>query len=253
MKWQDLTTSELETIDRATPLFLSIGAVEQHGPHLPLATDSLIGAYFLEQLDRALGEKVLILPQVSVGCSHHHMDFSGTLSVSHAAFQAYVAAILHSALAHGFTNVVLFNSHAGNQAVANLIAEEVGAAHPGCRIVLAGWWLLVGPELRKLREGVVGLDSHAGDLETSIVLHAAPDAVRAIVPGDHLCTHTFDWASGDLLRAERATLYRTMHERTCGSGVAGDPTLATAEKGEAITGYVIGALADIVTDLTGQE
>jgi creatinine amidohydrolase len=84
------------------------------------------------------------------------------------------------------------------------------------------------------------------------VLHAAPDAVREIVPGAPLCTHTFDWASGDLLKGERATLYRSMHERTCGSGVAGDPTLATVPRAT-ITGYVIEALAGIVTDLTGAE
>lgn len=250
MRWQDLTTRELAEVDRNTPLFLSIGAVEQHGPHLPLATDSLIGAYFLDALDRRLGHDILVLPQVSIGCSHHHMDFAGTLTVSHAAFQAYVSDILHAALMHGFRNVILFNSHAGNQAVANLIMENVGSAHPECRIVLAGWWLLVAPELRRLRGPDAARDSHAGDLETSIVLHAAPDAVRPIDPDAPPCHHHgFDWSAGDLLTAERATLYSSMHTRTCGSGVAGDPSLATAAKGEAITGYVLDALTDIVEDL----
>jgi hypothetical protein len=89
--WQSLTSKALARLDRSIPVVLPVAAVEQHGPHLPLATDRLIAEHFCRELDRELPDRVLILPTVAVGCSQHHMDFPGTLSVSHDGFMRYVA------------------------------------------------------------------------------------------------------------------------------------------------------------------
>ena len=67
-----------------------MGAVEKHGPHLPVVTDSLIGQYFCYCLDQKIQDEVLILPPIAIGCSRHHMDFAGTLKVSHNTFSLYV-------------------------------------------------------------------------------------------------------------------------------------------------------------------
>jgi creatinine amidohydrolase len=249
MKWQNLTSSELDAFDRATPLFLSIAAVEQHGPHLPMGTDALIGQYFLDQLDTRLGNDVLILPPVSVGYSVHHLDYPGTLSVGHSALGGYVRDLVDSALTHGFRNFVLFNSHAGNVAVAGILLEELGTAHPDRKIVLANWWKLVAPEIRALQANEAGGDSRAGDMETSIMLHIAGDAVRPIDAGIGAVPALFPWADGDLLTAERATLYASMRDRTAGSGVAGTPRKASAAKGAIITSLVIDALVDVAVSL----
>ena len=249
MKWHNMTSAELGAIEGATPVFLSIAAVEQHGPHLPLATDAMIGGRLLDELDRRIGTDVLILPQISVGCSAHHLDYAGTLSLRHATLQACVTDMVDSVLNHGFRNVVLFNSHAGNQALGGVLVEELGAAHPGRRIVLASWWKLVAPELRLLIAHEPHRDSHAGDLETSLMLHLFPDTVRSIPPRPKTGQAMFPWATGDLLTAERATLYASMRDRTGGSGVDGEPALASAERGEAITSLVVDALAELALSL----
>ncbi|WP_108661856.1 creatininase family protein [Acuticoccus kandeliae] len=249
MKWETKTSAEIAALDRTIPVVLSIAAIEQHGPHLALETDAVIGAHYLERLDARLGEKVLILPQVKVGCSEHHMEFAGTLSVSHEAFMAYVADIVNSVVRHGFRNIVILNSHGGNQAVGGLLLEKLGAAHRECRIAFFTWWRLAGPELRSVRESAPGGLGHACEFETSVMLSAKPEDVRREKIGGHSSAKTFDWDFGDMLIADRGTLFRTMAEKTNGTGVAGDPSLATAEKGAAITEAVVDQLAKVVTDL----
>ena len=83
MNWEELITTDFEQISRNTPVVLPIAAIEQHGPHLPLATDRLIAQHFAEELNLRLGESVLILPTMAVGYSQHHMSFTGSLTLCH--------------------------------------------------------------------------------------------------------------------------------------------------------------------------
>src|SRR5262245_60882672 len=115
MYWQDLASPEFDAIDHATPVVLPVAAVEQHGPHLPLATDRMIGEYFAERLNARLGSSVLILPTVAVGCSDHHMNFSGSLTLRHETFLSVCHEYLASAHSHGFRNFMVLNSHGGNR------------------------------------------------------------------------------------------------------------------------------------------
>ena len=88
MYWDQLTSVQLAALDKQTPVLLNIAAIEQHGAHLPVATDRMIGEYFSGLLNKEIGDKVLILPIVAVGCSDHHMGFCGTLTLSHSTFSA---------------------------------------------------------------------------------------------------------------------------------------------------------------------
>ncbi|WMS43941.1 creatininase family protein [Acuticoccus sp. MNP-M23] len=249
MIWERLTRDELGAVDRRVPLVVSIAAVEQHGPHLATGTDAVIGAHFLAALEAARPDGVILLPQVKVGCSEHHMDLGGTLTVSHATFTAYVTDLVSSALRHGFRNVVILNSHGGNRAVGAMIAEMLGLAHPKCRIVFATWWQLANAALTPLAEGGPGATGHACEFETSLVLAAAPDDVRADLIPPRGGAPVFGWASGDLLSGQAATLVRTMAEQTGGTGVLGAPELASAQKGAEITAAVTSRLVEVVDDL----
>ena len=124
MIWDQLTSPEIDALGRRIPVVLPIAATEQHGSHLPVATDRMIGAHFAHQLHLAMPDQVLILPAVGIGCSKHHMDFTGTLTLSHETFILQVEEIVQSVIHHGFSSIILLNSHGGNQGVGQVLVEK---------------------------------------------------------------------------------------------------------------------------------
>ena len=249
MRWEKLTTNEFAGIDRSTPVVINVAAIEQHGPHLAIDTDATIGAYFLDRLDERMSDRVLILPQVKVCCSEHHMDFAGTLSVRHETFLAYVGDILDSVARHGFTNIVIFNSHGGNQAIGQVLLEKFGSGHRDCQIAMLTWWRLAAPELEAIREtGSAGIN-HACEFETSLMLLTARNDVRRGLISGMSYVETHDWANADMIRASRGALFRTMREMSAGTGVVGDPSSASAAKGQRISDAVVTELERVVASL----
>src|SRR3546814_18310986 len=87
-----------------------------------------------------MSDRVLILPQLKVCCSSHHMDFGGTLTIRHATLLAYVCDVLQSALAQGFRTVVLFNSHGGNEAIGRVTIAKPAHSHPEAPVGILTWW-----------------------------------------------------------------------------------------------------------------
>lgn len=252
MIWQDLSHPEFNDIARSTPVLLPVSAVEQHGPHLPVATDRMIAEYFSRQVSDRLGSSVLVLPTVAVGCSEHHMDFPGSLTVSHDTFFSVCQQYLQSARRHGFRNFVILNSHGGNRGVLQIFLEKFGADHPDCQIAAVSWWRMVSDALYELSETGPGGVGHACELETSLIMHFSPESVRmnAIEPRANN-TPTYDWAEEDLLRPSRVSLYRSMKQITP-NGAWGDPTKATPEKGKQIADVVCDSLCTVVQDLAKQ-
>jgi creatinine amidohydrolase len=249
MIWDTLTTNDFARIDRRTPVILPIAAVEQHGPHLPLSVDCDIGRHFFRRAETQFGTEMLVLPQVQVACSQHHMDFAGTLTVRPETFLAYAADLLESVIAHGFDRIVIFNSHGGNQAIGRVLTDKIGTSHRHCHVVMATWWTLAAAQLTPLQESARGGISHACEFETSVMMLAHPERVRTdqIAGMSHVTTH--EWAQEDMLNGARASLFRTMYEKSGGTGTVGDPSTASAKKGERITEAVVGALEIVVRDL----
>lgn len=249
MIWDQLTSKQLSTLDRNIPVLLNISATEQHGAHLPVSTDRLIGAHFCNLLNDEIGDHVLVLPQVGVGCSDHHMEFAGTLSLSHSTFLALVKDMIQSAIHHGFTNVILLNSHGGNQGIMQVIIEQLGFANPNANIVGATWWNLAKEDLLQITETGPGGTGHACELETSLMKVIAPELVQEslIRPGGNVAT--FSFAEGDMLHGARVSYYRTMKTMTP-NGVFGNPVKSSAEKGARIAACVVAALKQLVEDVT---
>lgn len=249
MRWEQFTANEIAALDRGIPVVLNVAAIEQHGPHLPLETDARIGDHFLRRLEERLDDRVLVLPQVKVCCSEHHMDFPGTLSIRHETFLLYVGEILDSVVRHGFRNIVLFNSHGGNQAIGQVLLESFGAKHRDCHIAMLTWWRLAAPELSAVRETGFGGINHACEFETSLMLVAAPDSVRRELVSGMSYVETYDWANADMILPARGALFRSMKDMSGGTGVVGDPSSASAAKGERITAAIVNQLAHVVESL----
>jgi creatinine amidohydrolase len=243
-----MTSPAIGRVDRTVPVLVPLGATEQHGPHLPLCTDRLLGETLAAAAEAELPDGVIVCPSVQVGCSDHHMPFPGTLSARHEIFAGYVSDVLSSIVAHGFTNLVLFNAHGGNQAIGSVVLEQFGFAHPEIQVVFTSWWQVAGPELLELSTTGQGGVGHACELETSMMLAVAPDLVEvAAVPG-RSGRPAFSWSAADMLRSPRARVYQRQ-DQVSASGVQGEPGAASADKGRRAMSLITAQLLAVLTDL----
>lgn len=248
MIWDELTSTQINNLDKNIPVVLPMAATEQHGAHLPVATDRLIGEHFTKSIHHQISDKILILPTISVGCSSHHMGFSGTLTISHDTFIRQTEEIIKSVIKHGFTNIILFNSHGGNQGVGQVLLEKLGFEHSNIKIILVTWWKLAFDKLLTLNDTGAGGVGHAGEFETSLMLLISPKLVNMNLAnlGEH--NKSFKWAEGDMLRSPKVSYFRTVKAMTS-NGVYGDPRTANKEKGEKITEVVLKQFQKIVLEL----
>ena len=248
MIWDQLTSEAIGKLDRNIPVVLPIAATEQHGRHLPVATDRMIGEHLAGRLDESMPDGVLVLPAVAVGCSDHHMDFPGSLTLKHDTFARQVKDIVGSVIHHGFRKILLLNSHGGNQGIGQVLVEQLGGAYPDCHIVMASWWRTALERLAAISESGPGGVGHACEIETSLMLLIAPELVVAQRIEPKCNIPTFGWAEGDLLRGPAVSYFRTLKEMTP-NGVYGEPKKASAGKGQRISDCVVEALHGIVSDM----
>jgi creatinine amidohydrolase len=158
---------------------IAFGATEQHGRHMPLATDALLG----DEFARALAERLnaFVAPTVRVGCSSHHLDFPGTLSLEDETFHAIVADLVRSLARGGFRRVVLLPTHGGNFAPLAAAVEKLGDVKGTKVVALTDLSALIRIATVGEQEYGVPLAEgglHAGEWETSMMLSAYPQLVK---------------------------------------------------------------------------
>ncbi|WP_049995855.1 creatininase family protein [Halococcus sediminicola] len=238
---EELTWPKVEAAldDGSTTAIVPVGSTEQHGPHLPLATDALIGEAIGERLADRLGD-ALVAPTIRPGCSGHHMDFPGTVSVPSSVLIDVLDAYCESLAIHGFEHVALLPSHGGNFAPVNTAAPEIAHEHDLSVIALAD----LDRYMELMNEGMVhsGINHveqviHAGGTETSAVLAIREDLVRE----DRLESGFEGEIDASML------LSRGFHELT-ENGVLGDPRESSAEAGEAILETVAESYAESIRE-----
>ncbi|MFG2293382.1 creatininase family protein [Streptomyces sp. NPDC048603] len=227
-----ITTVDVQEQDPRVAV-LPIGSYEQHGAHLPLITDTAIACVIARELADAY--PVLSLPPITIACSHEHGTWPGTVSISARTLHAVISDIAASLEASGVRKLVLVNAHGGNYVLSNIV-QESNLTEPRMSLFPQG------REWNRAREHA-GLsssahdDMHAGEIETSILLHAEPALIR---PG-------FEAADHDA--SDRPFLLTLGMKEYTKSGVIGFPSLATAEKGQLVLQSLISAFADHLTVL----
>jgi len=225
-----LTWKQVDALPRETTLLvLPTAAIEQHGHHLPLATDTLINNLLLgKALDLAPAElPIYALPPVCYGKSNEHIGFPGTLSVSAQTFLAVVRDIGASIAAAGFRKLALFNTHGGNTSLVDVLARDLRAEFGLRTFSLFG---SAGAEFEGLAAQERAYGFHAGEVETAYLLHAAPELV-----------HTDEYTANYIARVDEAELLKPegssanfawLTADIAPSGVLGDPRPASAANGE---------------------
>ncbi|QAA76042.1 MAG: Creatinine amidohydrolase [Candidatus Bipolaricaulis sibiricus] len=215
MSWADAR----EQLHQARVGLLPVGSTEQHGPHLPLGTDHLTAAEVTRRT-AARGDW-LVLPVVPVGVSEHHRQFWGTLWVEPAVLRDYVLGIARSLASHGLHRLVFVNGHGGNSAALDEAARIL--RHEGVFAFVFSWWRAI-PEL--IANTIETGGSHAGEMETSAVLAFAPQLVNSSRYREALTGAAPEWGKrhhGIEIGFDTLDFSR--------SGATGDPTPASADKG----------------------
>jgi creatinine amidohydrolase len=216
---------------------LPLGSFEQHGYHLPLLTDSMIGAEAAKRAEAELGDEAVFLPMLWVGASHHHLAFPGTVSASAKVYIRLLVDMVESLISAGFRKIFLLNAHAGNIVPAQSALTEVQIRRrkemPELFLAFVSWFDLAAPALAQIPGLKQDRISHACEWETSAIQAIRPDLVDLpAAHGSRMPRHT-GYYSFDFREAHRVFVARTMEQGTA-SGAYGYPEDATPEKGEAI-------------------
>jgi len=249
MLWQELTSPEIDRLDRDITVVVPLGSCEQHGRHLPVFVDTIQMEAITARVEKLRSDRLVALPTLWLGASHHHMDFAGTLSLPPKAYASTIQHLTRCLLHHGFRRLFFLNGHGGNltpasQALTDLIATDDRA--DAASIGLSCWWQVAAAGTAPERHGMKTPKlSHACEYETSLMLALREDLVKlAEIDPDHIEIPRPS-ASGPW--AGKVEGFHRFHRWTS-SGHMGDPAVATAEKGnsllEAVTNEVVNFIDD---------
>ncbi len=223
----DLTWPDVAALSKDTPIVFPVAALEQHGRHMPLFTDSLLMGEIARRAEAQLGQRALFAPLQWLGNSHHHLDFVGTLSAEPRVYLDLLCGLLENFIVHGFKRLFILNGHGGNDVPGKQAVFEVRQRHrerSDLLLLFASYWVL-GAQPRIEQPALTQKRLlHACEWETSMVLHLAPHLVKdhrhvAAVPfGNPFEPASRGWTMPDLSEP----------------GHCGDPREASAEKGAAL-------------------
>ncbi len=225
-KVNELTWDYLDRMDRSKVLcILPVGALEQHGKHLPLGTDDLILENSLKEITPIMAypeSSILIYPHVKYGNSVEHMFFPGTVSLKLTTLMCVIEDIVESMVSSGFKNILIINSHGGNSSILQSLAQELRYKY-GIRIFNVDYW---ASDYFAFAEDIIDAkldeECHAGEIETSLLMHWTPKLVQMdnatkmeLEEIVDFYRYDFSWLSSDVSE----------------SGVIGNATHSSPEKG----------------------
>ncbi|MFG6083791.1 creatininase family protein [Paracoccus litorisediminis] len=245
VEWEKLTAPEIRAIAarRGALAILPIGSLEQHGPHLPVITDTASASAAAISAARLVADEtpVVVLPGLWLGMSEHHLPFGGTITLDFATMRAVLGCIVRSLVSGGFGRLLIVNGHGGNIDPLAVAVREMAVEY-GIPIVACLPWGMAPDEIAAIMVTDLGA-GHACEGEASLMLSIMPGAVR---------TENFASAWGNQPDGQNlpphTTRFYSFSERRPVTGTMGDPRPATAEKGAAILAAQANAVAALIRD-----
>jgi creatinine amidohydrolase len=225
MQLTDLKWPDIEATSRDTPVVIPVAALEQHGRHMPLFTDSLLLGEVMRRVTERLKDRALFTPLMWLGNSEHHLDFPGTMTAAPRVYLDLLKDMVENFLFHNFRRIVIVNGHGGNIVPAQQATFEIRQKYRqriDLMLLSTTYWTLGAKPQAVDKSFVQNRMGHACEWETSMMLRIRPELV-----GDYKAARTI--AQEDLF--EPASRGWITKDRTQ-PGHIGDPRHATAEKGE---------------------
>jgi creatinine amidohydrolase len=252
MQLANLTWPKIDSLSRDTPILFPVAALEQHGHHMPVFTDSLLAGEIVRRLAEVprFEQRILFAPLQWLGNSDHHLDFPGTLSAPPRVYLDLLAASIENFLVHGFKRFVFLNGHGGNDVPGKQVVFELRQKHRkqmDLLLLFATYWNLA-PDVKKTNPDFAQYQmGHACEWETSMMLRIRPE----LIVGEVSKLETVPFGNA----FEPASRGWTTKDRTV-PGHIGSPQHATAEKGERLFQHFTAgatALLDRVLAWDGQS
>jgi creatinine amidohydrolase len=241
MKFQELNAPTLRGIDRQNTLaIIPIAAVEQHGPHMPTGTDSILCTAVAEAVENRLTSRVLLTPTIWLGASAHHLRLGATLDTKLDTYIETLCDVARSLLEDGFKRILFLNGHGGNIDPMKIAVRRLQPDYLDALLVAGNYWSPADSERPQILEGDQKYVGHACEFETSMMLHVRPELVdqsKMINAGEPVA---------DVI--DGLYVSRDMKQRTR-DGHTGRPDLATAEKGQRLFEGIVDRLVLTVEKL----
>jgi len=246
--YAELTWPEIrEAAREGRVVVLPVGSTEQHGPHLPLEVDSFLCHQVCQGAAALAADDVLLMPQLSYGFNWHHIDFPGTIGIGWDNFVRFLLDIIRSVAHHKFSKMLIVNGHGSNRTLVEVAARQATMDNP---IICAAcdYFEVARDAVHEVRESPQGWVAHADEIETSLYLYLRPEGVRRdlMQAENNMLPSEFWWQ--DLEGGARVGMMEWWSTFSH-SGVLGDPTKASAEKGERLYRAVTEQLAALIREL----
>jgi creatinine amidohydrolase len=243
MTWQENQAA----VEQRRVVIVPVAAIEQHGPHLPVDVDNLLTVTLCEEAARRRPDLLACAMHIPYGYNAHNMAFPGTVSIRQQVFVDYCFDVCASYAEHGFNYILLINGHGSNVHLCEAIARQV-SMQTSARCGQFIWPALVQDVIADFRQSVYpGGTGHACEVETSLYLAIDPSHVQ-----QDLATKEIAWDVGEYWYKDFAgngpLSYTAYHHEFSRTGVAGDPTVATAEKGRLMLEAFCGRLPELAEE-----
>ncbi len=245
-----LTWTEIESMaDKSNVVILQpIGSIEQHGPHLPLIVDAAIATAVTGQALAQLNSNIpaYALPTIYYGKSNEHWHFPGTITLTSQTLIAVLMELGESIYRTGFRKLAFINGHGGQPQILDMVARDLHQKYEDFSVFPLFVWRVSNVAAELLTPQELELGIHAGDAETSLMLSLLPEQVQM---EKAVCEYPYGLPENSLLSMEGKLPFAWVTKDLTKTGVLGDATVATKEKGDRILASLVNSWVKVIEDL----
>jgi creatinine amidohydrolase len=250
LTWQE---AKARAAENPTVLFPT-GSIEQHGPHLPVETDSRLVWEVSWRAAEQVADRIniLVTPPLYFGYSTHHWDYPGTMTLNGDTYIKVIIELCDSLIRNGFKRIFLLNGHGGNLDPLKIAGRMLRDRHDDILVGAACYWNVASKVLKQARESPVGGMSHGCELEASMMWYLRPELVKPENFEKRIPTWRSPLMRDDLLDSGDIKVAYHFSD-VSPKGVQGDPTLASREKGERFLGMIVNEVAKMLLDFSQMD